>query len=421
MNTPNDMQQVQIFVGLQTQWHGEPTYLAIVRLLQRQGAAGVTVLRGMLGFGSHRRIHSDALVDVLADSPVLIVWIDRPDRIERLMPQLQTMVEDGLIVRSQVTAVHVQQRLLDHFPADLHVRHVMTSDVVTTAPDTPVAEIADLFLHSGLRTIPVVTADRRVVGIVTDGDLLRRGNLALPLSIREALQPEEVAAIAPQADLTAGSIMTINVVGVPEDLPIAAAIDVMAKRGFKRLPVLDREGRLAGIVSRADILQTVAHVVPHATPQHTPGGTIQRVADVMETDVPTVRFDTPLTAIVEALAEVEQRRVVVIDARAHVVGIITDGDVIRRASAEERPGIVHRMLERLRGDATHQRYLVSERTGVDVMTAPVVTISEDATPGDAIRLMLQHRVKRLPVVNRSGRLVGLIGRAGVLRALSEAT
>ncbi len=56
-----------------------------------------------------------------------------------------------------------------------------------------------------------------------------------------------------------------------------------------------------------------------------------------------------------------------------------------------------------------------------VMTTPVVTIREEAPPAEAIRLMLEHRVKRLPVLNSEGRLVGLIGRAGVLRALSEAT
>ncbi len=55
------------------------------------------------------------------------------------------------------------------------------------------------------------------------------------------------------------------------------------------------------------------------------------------------------------------------------------------------------------------------------MTTPVVTIRADAAPGDAIRRMLEHRVKRLPVVDEHGRLAGLIGRAGVLRALSEAT
>jgi CBS domain-containing protein len=217
--------------------------------------------------------------------------------------------------------------------------------------------------------------------------------------------------------------MTPDVVSVPQDLPIAAAIDVMAQRGFKRVPVLDHAGRLVGLVSRADILQTVAQVVPQAAPQRTPSGRVQQVADVMQRDVPTVRFDTPLSTVVDALAEGEQRRVVVVDAQDHVLGIITDGDVIRRASAEERPGVVRRMVKRLRGSAapTARHLLVSGRVAADVMTTPVVTIAADATPSAAIRLMQAHRVKRLPVLDANGRVVGLIGRAGVLQALSEAT
>ncbi len=423
MDASGEMLRVEIFVLESAQWRGEPLYLAILRFLQRQGAAGATVLRGIAGFGSHQQIHRATFVDVGADLPLLIVWVDRADRIARLMPQLESMVTGGLIVTQPVRAKLMRTRLLDHFPHDLRVRDVMTPNVLAVGPDEPLTEVAALLLESGVRTLPVVDAQRHVIGIISDGDLLRKGNVALPLSIREALRPQEVAEALPATPLRARDVMTQEVVSVGEDLAIAAAIDVMARRGFKRLPVVDREGRLAGIVSRADILQTVAHVEPHAAPVRRPGGAIQRVADVMQTEVPAVRADTPLSAVVEALAEVEQRRVVVVDADGRVQGIITDGDVIRRASAEERPGIVRRMLERLRGaPAEHARYLlVSGRTAVDVMTAPVITIAADATPAEAIRLMQQHRVKRLPVLDAQGRLVGLIGRAGVLRALSEAT
>jgi CBS-domain-containing membrane protein len=299
----------------------------------------------------------------------------------------------------------------------------MTFDVLTASPDTPLVDVADLFLQSGVRTVPVVDDNQHVVGIITDGDLLRRGNMALPLSIREALEPHEIAAATPVTSLRAQDVMTRDVVTVRNDVPIAAAIDVMAERGFKRLPVLDHDNRLVGIVSRADILQTVAHVAPHAAPQRKPGGAVQRVGEVMQREVSTVRPDTSLAEVVEALAEVEQRRVVVVDAEGRVVGIITDGDLVRRATAEERPGVLRRMIERLRGELPeHERYLlVSGCAAADVMTSPVITIADTATPAEAIRLMLAHRVKRLPVLDRYGRLVGLIGRAGVLHALGEAT
>lgn len=423
MNDVQEMQQVQIFVLEAAQWRGEPLYLAILRFLQRQGAAGATVVRAIAGFGAHDRLHQATLVDVGADLPLMILWIDRPDRVARLLPQVESMSSGNLIVTFPVTALPRPQPMLDHFPRGLRVRDVMTPNVLTVGPDAAVTEVVELFLQAGLRTVPVVDAEQHVVGIVTDGDLLRRADLALPLSIREALHPDEVAAATPVSDLRVQDVMTSEVITIHDDLSIAAAIDVMAARGFKRLPVVDRMGQLAGIVSRADILQTVAHVAPHAAPQRTPAGAVQRVSEVMQPDVPTVSPTTPLSAVVEALAEIEQRRVVVVDATGHVAGIITDGDLIRRASAEERPGILRRMVDHLRGESPeHQRYLlVSGRVAADVMTAPAITIAADAPPTEAIRLMLEHRVKRLPVLDQAGRLVGLIGRAGVLHALNEAT
>ena len=422
----SEMQQVQILLLESAEWQREPLYLAVLRFLQRQGAAGATVFRGVAGFGMHSRIHRATLIDVGADLPLMLIWIDRADRVDRLLPQLETMIGDhGLILAYPVHVHPRQQPILDHFPRDLQVRNVMTHDVVQVQPDTSLGDVAELFLHGGLRTVPVVDAERHVAGIITDGDLLRRGKLALPLSIREALQPEEVdAAIAgASTGLRAADVMSREVASVRDEAPIGDAIDLMVARGFKRLPVVDGTGRLAGIVSRADILQTVAHVATEAAPRRHPSGAVQRIGDVMQTEVPVVGLATSLGEVVDALTGVEQRRVVVVDEAGQVAGIITDGDLLRRATAEERPGVLRMLVDRLLGmPATHaRRLLVSGRSAASVMTSPVVTIDVDAPPTEAIRLMMAHGIKRLPVVDAQGQLVGLIGRAGVLQALSEAT
>lgn len=419
MNAPNDMRQVQIFVLERAQWHGEPLYQAIVRLLQRNGAAGATVLRGVAGFGAHHHLHRATFVDVGADLPLVILWVDRAERVARLLPQIEVMVESGAIVTFPVTAIQRQPPFQEHLPHDLRVGHVMTQAVVSVTPDTPISTIVERFLHESLRTIPVVDDEQHIVGVISDGDLLRRAKLALPLSIREALTPRELGA-PPEIALRARDVMTEKVVTVPVNLPLVKAIDRLARLGFKRLPVVNGDARVVGILSRADVLQAIAHAAPPVMRPSEPSPHPRHVADVMQRDVPTVRHDTPLTDVVEALASVEQRRVVVVDAAQQVLGIITDGDVIRRATAEERPGIVRRMLERLRGGSTgHARALViSGRTAAAVMTTPVVTIAADALPEQALRLMLDHGVKRLPVLAADGQFVGLIGRAGVLRALS---
>ncbi len=129
------------------------------------------------------------------------------------------------------------------------------------------------------------------------------------------------------------------VITTTEDAPIADAIRLMNERGIKRLPVVDRNGRLIGVVSRVDVLRALAQpLLRQASSRRPLPGSHAKVGDVTVARVPTVRADAPLNKVVELLASAEQRRVVVVDAQRLVLGIITDGDLLKRARPEERTG-----------------------------------------------------------------------------------
>ena len=119
-----------------------------------------------------------------------------------------------------------------------------------------------------------------------------------------------------------------------------------------------------------------------------------------------------------ALEESRQLRVVVVDDERRPIGIISDGDLLRRSRAAEQPDFV----ARLRGIMTGQRAgahlrLDPTETAADLMTVPLITVRADAEPAAALRVMLQKQIKRLPVVDNDGRLVGLLGRASLLNWL----
>ena len=111
----------------------------------------------------------------------------------------------------------------------------------------------------------------------------------------------------------------------------------------------------------------------------------------------------------------------VVDDADHVVGIITDGDVIQRAAKRARPGGLRALVDWIGGGRRPEGLEVTARgrTAADVMTSPVVTVTPETSIPEAIRLMMAHKIKRLPVVDASGQLVGLVGRAGVLTAVSH--
>lgn len=396
----------------------------ILDTLRAAGCPGATVLRGVGGYGVHGVVHSDLIVDVPGHLPLVITFIDRADRVATVLPTLRELVTEGLIAISPVEVIQHSHREGGPFPRHLTVADVMTRDVARVTTETPVAEVVGLLIDRALRALPVVDAERRVVGIITDGDLLARGGTTLPLRLQQVLPLDEraaqVAALAAQPQ-QAADLMTRDPVMFPATTPLAQAAAVMADRNLKRLPVVDEQGRLVGMVSRYDLLKTVAEGLRQRPeqPLRLANGASSTVGGLMITDVPTVHRNTPLAETLDRLLETDKRRVIVVDNDQRVVGIITDGDVLRRAARRVQGSALQRLADWFGGGARPEGVEVAAkgRTAAEIMTSPVITVTPETPTAEAIRLMIAHTVKRLPVVDADGRLVGMIGRAAVLSAL----
>jgi CBS domain-containing protein len=133
----------------------------------------------------------------------------------------------------------------------MRVKQVMSSPVVTVRPGTPVKEVAAVLVGCGISAVPVVGEDGRLLGIVSEGDLVPLQ--ALPEPGRYPGRAE-LAGFLPR---TAADAMTTRVVTVGEDADAAQAARLMLERSVRSLPVL-RGGRLTGIVSRRDLLRALA-------------------------------------------------------------------------------------------------------------------------------------------------------------------
>ncbi len=416
-------QKVTIYIGESDKWGRKPLYAAILELLKKEDCAGATVTRALSGFGAHSRIHTASLVDLSADLPLIIEWVDNPARVERVMPRLREMVIEGLITVHDVEVVTYSHRRLRELPAEAPVRDVMSREVHKVQADTPLAEAVELLLDKVYRALPVVDQEGRVIGILTDGDLLNKADL-LAISAQRELNEAEISKELHhlrQTGQTVGECMTPTPVTVTDDTTIAQAVKVMVEHNIKRLPVVDVQGRLVGMVSRIDVLRALSQPPVAESPRKSPPpGQYVRVGEVMMTNIPTARINASLAEIVDLLVGHAHRRVVVVDEQRRVVGIITDGDLIKRASAEERGGIIQSLTRRLPlGQA--ESFQLSQRTAAEVMTGQVVTVTPETSLREALRLLLEHKIKRLPVVDTDGRLVGLVGRGGVLQALGSSS
>lgn len=104
MKIEGEGQLLRIFVGESDRWDGRPLYEAIVRRAREEGLAGATVLRGLAGFGAHSRIHTSNLLRLSEGLPVVVEIVDRSERIERFVPLLDEMVDEGMMT---VETVHI--------------------------------------------------------------------------------------------------------------------------------------------------------------------------------------------------------------------------------------------------------------------------------------------------------------------------
>lgn len=140
----------------------------------------------------------------------------------------------------------------------MHAADVMTTDVITVAPETGVREIASLMLKHRISAVPVVDANQQVIGIVSEGDLMRREeNETSPRSSWWVNMffsaTDNTERYIKTHGRKASEIMSRDVVSVVEETPLHEIARLLEKHHIKRVPVT-RDGRLTGLVSRANLL-----------------------------------------------------------------------------------------------------------------------------------------------------------------------
>ena len=143
---------------------------------------------------------------------------------------------------------------------------VMTTNVITVEPNTSVQELATLLSERGISGVPVVDSDNRLVGVVTEGDLLHRAETGTERRIQRRrsrwldtfVSDQEAARDYVKAHgRVVREIMTRDVISVSDTTELADIATLLETKRIKRVPVL-RDGKLVGIVSRANLVRALA-------------------------------------------------------------------------------------------------------------------------------------------------------------------
>ncbi len=298
------------------------------------------------------------------------------------------------------------------------VKDVMTTRVVSVRQDTSFQEMATALHENRISAFPVLDDAGRVIGVVSEADLLTKQALAggydgMPGMIAGLLRRTEQAKAR---GITAGDLMTGPAVTTVPEAAVRDAARLMGKRKVKRLPVVDAAGRLAGIISRADVLsvfdrpdtvirrwpEPASHPADARTDKERTTTMKTSVQDAMTTQVVAVKLGASFKEMAARLRQSRVSAFPVIDDDGKVIGVVSEADMLAsRVLSAEMP---------YRGETDE----AEDPTAGDLMTHPAITVS----PGDSVevaaRLMYALQVKRLPVIDRGGRLAGIISRTDVL-------
>lgn len=144
----------------------------------------------------------------------------------------------------------------------MRAHQIMTKPVITVSPDATIVEAANIMLQRHVSGLPVVENGGKLVGIVSEGDFIRRSEIGTQRKrgrwLRFILGPGQSASdFVQEHGRKVSAVMTKDPLTITEDTALAEIVNLMERNNVKRLPVV-RDGKLVGIVSRANLLQAVA-------------------------------------------------------------------------------------------------------------------------------------------------------------------
>ncbi len=415
MNQTTAGKRLTIYVGEGDSWRGRSLYMSILEELRKSGIAGATVVRGQAGFGAHSLIHTSLIERLSVDLPMIIIVVDTPENIDRALQLVKPMVREGLITVENLEIVKYTHRYLQALPADRPVKEIMTRKVTTVDPATPAVQVVELLLGKLFKAVPVVDAQQRVVGIITEEDLIKRAGMPARLSVAGRLDADALRDFLSQIarEQTAGQIMSSPVHTVREDDALGHVVQQMLEHHFTRLPVVNAQNRLVGMISRLDVLHAVAGSRPSSEQEQAPAPYPGRtLGEVMIPHVPSVYVHDDLVDVLANMLQTKATYVIVLDEQGHAAGVITESDLVARVAPPVQRGVLQALVARMLGRELQRGDLLAR----DIMSEHALTAPQDTPVPDAIALMLREGRKRIVVVDADECPIGLVDRQTLLAA-----
>ncbi|MFV9505038.1 MAG: DUF190 domain-containing protein [Oscillochloridaceae bacterium umkhey_bin13] len=420
MAQPESVQRVRIYLSRDDQWQGRPRYLALLEELQRAGATGATVLLGLAGFGPSQRT-ATAIVDrPEARQPLVLEWVDHAERVARLLPVIDPLLDQALVTVEAVPIYRATLRARGPFGNDRTAGDLMRQPAPVVQATTPLGVAIMLLASEGLGALPVVDEQGHLAGLLTPQDLAWRAGLRLPLNLLALLTPAEREAIlGPLSLRMTGEVMRAEPHSVSASTAVVQALVTMVEWGYPHVPVVDRSGLVVGLLGQEQVLHEVAEQSASASQ----AGAVRdaepppSVSLVMQTATHAFPVSRSLALAIAQLLSDPAQALLVVDAAGRLQGQLSLASVLPTLPHNERAVLLAALQRDPPPPATA---LPGPDRGLqEALERTVSTISPQATVFDAVRQLTSGGHARLAVVNEDRQLLGIIARGGLIRALLQ--
>ncbi len=413
--TDESFQRVRIYLNDQDRLDNRALHLVILERLQQEGASGATALSGLAGFGPNHRNHP-AGMPARQQNPIVIEWIDRLERVERILPLIAELLPEALITREPIGIYRALMRGRTHFNDSRKAADVMRSDVFVAEAEMLLGPALNQMLAGGQHTLPVVDAQRRLIGVIADQELQRRAGIALPLRLLHLLDPAERSSfLAAAAGRPLTEIMNRELRTVYASAAIPHALPTMIEWNYRQIPVIERSGEFQGLLGIQEVLAASLNNEATANEQVRDTEAPTPVRLIMQTSVPHIRADLTLATALENMLRSRRGFVAVLDDQGNLTGMLDDETAIARLQGDERQAL---LLALQQAQPEQDLPGAGYRVG-DFVQPPAVVLAPTEPINQATRHLLNHDLERLPVVDSDQRFLGIVARGALLRALEQ--
>ncbi len=421
---PLNYNSIEIFTSEEARWNDRPLYSEIIEYVRKYKiAARCIVTKGAAGCYENGETAAGNIEILSYNMPLKIEIILPSAELNVILPGIEEMVTEGIVaVRDLDIRSHKAEKHL--IPRQLLVKDVMTHNPASVVSSIPASGVIEVLLKADYNSLPVVDKEKHPIGIISQRDLIEKAGMPVRLGLLS--QMENIRTLKHLNGIsgkTAGEIMSSPVITVFQDKRLGEAVDVMLRHKFKRLPVIDDQGKLTGMLARFDVFRTItqeSHTWENFKNQKIRISGILHVRDIMLPDTHLVKPDTSISDIIRHIDSNNIQRMAVVDDSNRFLGMIFDRDLLG-VFAEHKAGIWDYLIAKLPVQEMSKKHkeLINQtkmKTASDVMISDIITVMEDTRIDEAIKIMTEKGIKRLPVVDDNGKFKGMVSRDSVLRA-----